>query len=311
MKFKRNLLIIFLAIMTFSLVGCGNSKKKEDNNISSENNITKIEKENSEDNIIEEEQSEVVVSTSVALTEILDALKIKVSGVPSTSYELPESTKDAVEVGNPMSPDLEVIKSLNPDIVVSVDTLGSDYIKLFEDNNIKSEFFSLSSLEGLKETIKTLGERFNKNEKAKELISQIEEKEKNVSNSSESRDVLVLFAAPGSTMIATPSSYIGSLVELVGGKNLVQDSSMPFVTYNKEELTKLNPEKILVMTHAMPEETKKALEKEMASDAAWQSINAVKEGKVIYLDNNYFGMSANLKVIEGLDILKDIVHNEE
>jgi len=279
--------------------------------VSSENNITKSEEENSEDNIIEEEQSEVVVSTSVALTEILDALQIKVSGVPSTSYELPESTKDAVEVGNPMSPDLEIIKSLNPDIVVSVDTLGSDYIKLFEDNNIKSEFFSLSSLEGLKETIKTLGERFNKNEKAKELVSQIEEKEKNVSNSSESTDVLVLFAAPGSTMIATPSSYIGSLVELVGGNNLVQDSSMPFVTYSKEELTKLNPEKILVMTHAMPEETKKALEKEMASDATWQNIKAVKEGKVIYLDNNYFGMSANLKVIEGLDILKDIVHNEE
>ena len=311
MKFKKNLLIIFLAIITFSLVGCGNSNKKEDNKVSSENNITKSEEENSEDNIIEEEQSEVVVSTSVALTEILDALQIKVSGVPSTSYELPESTKDAVEVGNPMSPDLEIIKSLYPDIVVSVDTLGSDYIKLFEDNNIKSEFFSLSSLEGLKETIKTLGERFNKNEKAKELVSQIEEKEKNVSNSSESTDVLVLFAAPGSTMIATPSSYIGSLVELVGGNNLVQDSSMPFVTYSKEELTKLNPEKILVMTHAMPEETKKALEKEMASDATWQNIKAVKEGKVIYLDNNYFGMSANLKVIEGLDILKDIVHNEE
>lgn len=311
MKFKKNLLIIFLAIMTFSLVGCGNFNKKEDNNVSSENNITKDEEKNSEDNLIEEEQIEVVVSTSVALTEILDALGIKVSGVPSTSYELPESTKDAVVVGNPMSPDLEIIKSLNPDIVVSVDTLGSDYIKLFEDNDIKSEFVSLSSLEGLKETIKILGERFNKNEKAEELISQIEEKENNISNSLESKDVLVLFAAPGSTMIATPASYIGSLVELVGGHNLVQDSSMPFVTYNKEELTKLNPEKILVMTHAMPEETKKALEKEMESDAAWQSINAVKEGKVIYLDNNYFGMSANLKVIEGLDILKDIVHNEE
>ena len=36
--------------------------------------------------------------------------------------------------------------------------------------------------------------------------------------------------------------------------------------------------------------------------------NRLKEGKVIYLDNNYFGMSANLKVIEGLDMLSDIVH---
>ena len=70
----------------------------------------------------------------------------------------------------------------------------------------------------------------------------------------------------------------------------------------------LNPEKILVMVHALPEETKAALEAEMASDSAWQNINAVKEGNVIYLDSEYFGMSANLKVIEGLEILSDIVH---
>ena len=109
-------------------------------------------------------------------------------------------------------------------------------------------------------------------------------------------------------MIATAKSYIGSLVEIVGGKNIVEDNSKSFTTYNKEDLALLNPEKILVMVHAMPEETKAALEKEMASDTAWQNINAVKEGKVIYLDNNYFGMSANLKVIEGLDMLSDIVH---
>ena len=120
--------------------------------------------------------------------------------------------------------------------------------------------------------------------------------------------VLVLFAAPGSTMIATTKSYIGSLVELVGGKNIIEDNSTSFTTYNKEDLAMLNPEKILVMVHALPEETKAALEAEMASDSAWQNINAVKEGNVIYLDNEYFGMSANLNVIEGLDMLSDIVH---
>ena len=64
---------------------------------------------------------------------------MKVSGVPKTSYELPESTKGAVEIGNPMSPDLEIIKSLNPTLVVSVDTLGSDYMNLFIENNIPSD----------------------------------------------------------------------------------------------------------------------------------------------------------------------------
>ena len=156
-----------------------------------------------------------------------------------------------------------------------------------------------------------VGEKFDKNEEAKALLEEIESKELEVKEKAESLEnpeVLVLFAAPGSTMIATSKSYIGSLVELVGGKNIIEDNSTSFTTYNKEDLAMLNPEKILVMVHALPEETKVALQAEMASDSAWQNINAVKEGNVIYLDSEYFGMSANLKVIEGLEILSDIVH---
>lgn len=292
MKYKRFMSMIAVGIMTLGLVSCS-SESSEDKTVAVGNG------------------EEVVVATSVAVTEILDALGVKVSGVPTTSYELPDSTKGAVEVGNPMSPDLEIIKSLNPTMVVSVDTLGSDYMNLFTENNIPSEFVSLESLDGLKEAITTLGEKFDKNDEAKALLEQIESKELEVKEKAENLDnpeVLVLFAAPGSTMIATSKSYVGSLVELVGGKNIIEDSSTAFITYNKEDLAMLNPERILVMVHALPEETKAALEAEMASDSAWQNINAVKEGNVIYLDSKYFGMSANLKVIEGLEILSDIVH---
>lgn len=292
MKYKRIISMIAAGVMALSIVSCS-SENSENKSVAVGNG------------------EEVVVATSVAVTEILDALGVKVSGVPTTSYELPESTEGAVEIGNPMSPDLEIIKSLNPTMVVSVDTLGSDYMNLFTENNIPSEFVSLESLDGLKEAITTLGEKFHKNDEAKDLLEEIESKELEVKEKAESLEnpeVLVLFAAPGSTMIATSKSYIGSLVELVGGKNIIEDNSTSFTTYNKEDLDMLNPEKILVMVHALPEETKAALQAEMASDSAWQNINAVKEGNVIYLDSEYFGMSANLKVIEGLEILSDIVH---
>lgn len=293
MKCKRIISIIASAIIGFNMVGCS-SQSSENKNVA-----------------VNADGEEIVVATSVAVTEILDALGVKVSGVPSTSYELPESTEGAVEIGNPMSPDLEIIKSLNPTVVVSVDTLGSDYMELFTQNNIPSEFVSLESLDGLKDAISLLGERFNKKEEAKVLLTDLENKEievKKKAETIENPDILLLFAAPGSTMIATSKSYIGSLVELVGGRNIVEDNSTSFTTYNKEDLAMLNPDKILVMVHALPEETKAALEAEMATDSAWQNIDAVKEGNVVYLDSEYFGMSANLKVIEGLDMLSDIVH---
>ena len=294
MKYKRIMSMIATGILMLNLVSC-----------SSDNNENK--------DVAMESGEEVVVATSVAVTEILDALGVKVSGVPKTSYELPKSTEGAVEIGNPMSPDLEIIKSLNPTIVVSVDTLGSDYMNLFTENNIPSEFVSLESLDGLKEAITILGKKFDKNDEAKNLLNEIELKESEVKKKAETLEnpeILVLFAAPGSTMIATSKSYIGSLVKIVGGKNIVEDNSTSFTTYNKEDLAMLNPEKILVMVHAMPEETKAALEKEMSTDSAWQNIKAVKEGNVVYLNSTYFGMSANLKVIEGLDILSDIVHGD-
>nr|WP_206527663.1 heme ABC transporter substrate-binding protein IsdE [Clostridium perfringens] len=269
--------------------------------------------EESKESLKKENGEEIVVATSVAVTEILDELGVKVSGVPTSSYDLPESTKDAVKVGNPMNPDLEIIKSLNPDVVVSVDTLGEDYKKLFTDNNIPSEFIDLTTLEGLKTSISTLGERFNKKEKANEILNELKVKEDEFSNLSkeEKKDVLLVFAAPGSMMIATPSSYIGNLVDKVGANNIVKDDKKPFVSYSNEEIVKLNPDMVLVMTHGMPEQAKKMAEEKFASDPAWSRIEAVKEGKVYYLENGYFGMSANLKVTESLDKLGEIIYGEK
>ncbi|EIA18505.1 heme ABC transporter substrate-binding protein IsdE [Clostridium perfringens] len=295
MFLKKGIALSLICLLGFGVMGCSNN---------SEESKESLKKENGE---------EIVVATSVAVTEILDELGVKVSGVPTSSYDLPESTKDAVKVGNPMNPDLEIIKSLNPDVVVSVDTLGEDYKKLFTDNNIPSEFIDLTTLEGLKTSISTLGERFNKKEKANEILNELKVKEDEFSNLSkeEKKDVLLVFAAPGSMMIATPSSYIGNLVDKVGANNIVKDDKKPFVSYSNEEIVKLNPDMVLVMTHGMPEQAKKMAEEKFASDPAWSRIEAVKEGKVYYLENGYFGMSANLKVTESLDKLGEIIYGEK
>ncbi|EDT72018.1 MAG: heme ABC transporter substrate-binding protein IsdE [Clostridium perfringens] len=295
MFLKKGIALSLICLLGFGVMGCSNN---------SEESKESLKKENGE---------EIVVATSVAVTEILDELGVKVSGVPTSSYDLPESTKDAVKVGNPMNPDLEIIKSLNPDVVVSVDTLGEDYKKLFTDNNIPSEFIDLTTLEGLKTSISTLGERFNKTEKANEILNELKVKEDEFSNLSkeEKKNVLLVFAAPGSMMIATPSSYIGNLVDKVGANNIVKDDKKPFVSYSNEEIVKLNPDMVLVMTHGMPEQAKKMAEEKFASDPAWSRIEAVKEGKVYYLENGYFGMSANLKVTESLDKLGEIIYGEK
>ena len=291
MNIKKKIITLLSVTMLTFMVGCSSSE-------SNESNVTNSNGE------------EVVVATSVAVTEILDKLGVEVSGVPTTSYELPESTKDATEVGSPMNPDLEIIKSLNPTCVVSVDTLGSDFEKQFTENNIPSMFVNLSTVDGLKETIVNLGEKFDKSEKAVEIIAELENKENelNLSKRENKEDILILFGATGSVMVSTDNSYVGNLVKIAGGNNIFESESSSFIQVNMEEIIKRNPDKILIMTHAVPEEAKKTVEEEFAK-ATWQQLDAIKNNKVYYLENGYFGMSANLKVIEALDKLGAILND--
>lgn len=288
---KKILCLISILMVTFSVIGCSSS-----------------EVDSSKEQATSKDEKQVVVATSVAITEILDRLGVEVSGVPQTSYELPESTKGATEVGSPMNPDMEIIKSLNPTDVICVDTLGSDFEKQFEENNINADFYNLSNVDGLKETIAALGEKFNKQDKANEILDEIKEVEDKVNSNKKSDDkILVLFGAPGSVMVATDKSYIGNLVELAGGNNIFLNATSSFTQINLEEIIKLNPDKILVMTHAVPEAAKKSVEEELSKDL-WKNVNAVKNNDITYLENGYFGMSANLQIVEAVEKLGDILY---
>ena len=301
MKIKR-MITLFIAIATALTMSACSNEEKTDKNIKKE-----------DDKPIVEEQKDTVVATSVAVVEILDKLGVKLAGVPETSYPLPDSTKEATKIGNPMNPDMEIIKSLNPTVTVATDTLGQDYKNLFESNNIPSIFVDLDSVDGLKKSIKDLAKRFNKVEDGDKILKELEEKENSFKDSSKSsqsaKNIMIVFAAPGGVnMLATEESYIGNLVKIVGGENVVKETSGPFVSYSREALSQMNPDKIIVMTHAMPEKTEKEFKETLNTDAAWKDIKAVQDGKVEFLDRTYFGMSANLKVIEALDILSDIIY---
>ena len=47
---------------------------------------------------------------------------------------------------------------------------------------------------------------------------------------------LVLMGLPGSYVIATENSYVGSLVKLAGGENVYQNTDQEFLTVNTEDM---------------------------------------------------------------------------
>lgn len=253
-----------------------------------------------------------LVATSPAVADICDKLELDLVGVCETSGTIPDRYKDITTVGMAMNPDLEIIKSLNPDYILSTNSLQNDLQPKYSSIGIKSIFVNLRSVEGIYDTIEYLGKKFGKEDKAEELVQEYKEfleKYKSENEGKESPKVLILMGLPGSYIVATDNSYVGSLVKMAGGTNVYGDGDgEEFLNANTEDMQLKDPDIILRAAHALPEDVTKMFNDEFATNDIWKHFRAVQNGKVYDLSYDKFGMSAKFNYPEALDELQPLLY---
>lgn len=258
-----------------------------------------------------ETEGQRVVALSVSLVNILAELDVELVGVPESQYELNEKMKDVAKVGVSMSPDVEAIAQLKPTHVISLTTIESMIKPKLEQIGIEGTYLNLENIETLKASIKTLGELFDRNEEAETLINNFEAEVNETLESikeKESPKVLILFGFPGNYLVATPSSFVGQMVELLGGTNVVEDTSMAYAQANLEALLVGKPDIILRMTHGVKEDVIEMFAKEFSENPIWSQFEAVQNGKVFDLDDSLFNVSASLETPTALKELAEILY---
>lgn len=297
MKVKRIIALILSAAAVISLVGCVNQHP--------ESAATKTEA-----------NKEVrLVATSPAVAQICSRLNLDLVGVCNTSGTLPEKYDNVKKVGMAMNPDLETIKSLNPDYVLSPSSLESDLQPKYASIGVKSLFLNLKSVDGMYASIEDLGEKFDRKDEADEMLNEFKtfmDKYKDKNKDKKSPKVLVLMGLPGSYIVATDNSYVGSLVKLAGGTNVYGDGGgEEFLTANTEDMQTKDPDIILRAAHALPDEVKEMFAKEFETNDVWKHFRAVQNGKVYDLDSSLFNMSANFSYSDALEVLQPLLYGDE
>ncbi len=257
------------------------------------------------------EKEHRIISTTVAITEIMDALELDLIGIPTSEKTLPARYKNASQVGFVKNPDLEMIKWLQPTEVFSVSTLQLDLAPVFESAGIEATFLNLDSLEKMQQSILMVGEKYDRTQQAHNVVQTIDEKLAAITKEIASREkptVLILLGIPGSYLVATENSYIGDLVRLCGGVNVVQGEAVEYVASNTEYLQQANPDIILRAAHGMPEEVVEMFDEEFKTNNIWKHFNAVKNNRVYDLEERIFGTTGNLAVEEALDELMKLLY---
>ncbi len=255
-----------------------------------------------------------LVATSPAVAQICNKLNLDLVGICDTAGTLPDRYKDLPQVGMAMNPDLEILKSLEPDYVLSPASLQGDLQPKYAGAGVAALFLNLKSVEGMYASIKGLGDKFGRQKEAKALLDEFDafmDTYEKTTEGKESPRVLVLMGLPGSYIVATESSYVGNLVKLGGGENVYGDGDgMEFLTANTEDMKTKEPDVILRTAHAMPDQVMEMFAEEFQTNDIWKHFKAVQEGRVYDLDPSLFNMSANFSYPEALSSLQPLLYGE-
>lgn len=296
MKLKKILSLVLAGVMALSVTGCVNQHPEETSGTNESGEVR-------------------LVATSPSVVQICNRLDLDLVGICQSTSELPERYDGVTTVGMAMNPDLEIIKSLDPDYILSPATLQNDLQPKYASIGVSSLFLNLKSVEGMYASIEGLGEKFGREEEAAVMLEEFDSfmtefAEKNAGK--ESPKVLVLMGLPGSYIIATDNSYVGSLVKLAGGTNVYGDGDgQEFLFANTEDMKTKEPDVILRAAHGLPDEARKMFAEEFSTNDIWQHFKAVQEGRVYDLDSNLFNMSANFSYEEALKALQPMLYGEE
>lgn len=321
---SRGVLVLSLAAASLLLTGCvnqhpeGTKATTQTETVESMLEITDpVEKqavEVAKAKVRSMEGTPKIIATSPATADICDKLDLDLVGVCSSSIStIPERYQDVTTVGTAMSPDMEIVVSLKPDWILSPISLQSDLQPKYENIGTDWAFLNLRSVQGMYRSIQELGEIFDREEQADTLVKEFQDFYEKYKKKNEGKDhpkVLILMGLPGSYIIATEKSYVGSLVALAGGENVYTDSSQEFLTVNTEDMKTKEPDIILRAAHALPDQVVEMFNEDFKTNDIWKHFDAVKNGRVYDLTYENFGMSATFRYPKALEELQPILYPE-
>lgn len=125
--------------------------------------------------------------------------------------------------------------------------------------------------------------------------------------------VFSMFSGSKSLQANTSATVVGGMVKAMNCSNIA-DSWQGTLDgagrrdINLETVFAANPDIIIIQCHAGADVAKKQVEDTYGSNPVWQSLNAVKNGKVFYLEKTLFHNKPNSRFAEAYQKLAEILY---
>lgn len=224
-----------------------------------------------------------IVSIAPSNTALLIELGLGERIVGVTNWCFFEEVEDVTRVGDIDPLNLELIVSLNPDLIVAHRLNGKEVVDRLTEFGFNVLAFNPNNLEALIESVEILGKVAGVEEKAAELVSEMRAKlgrakEDGGKNKEKGLKVFYLMFDGEPLWTAGPGSFIHETIELAGGINIAGDQPFEWVQIDLEAIYEANPD--IIIYGGDPEE--------IYNSKRWSPLAAAKKSQVYQLDMSVF-----------------------
>lgn len=215
-----------------------------------------------------------IVSLAPSITENLFALGVGDRVVGVTSWcDYPEEAKGKTVIGDALSLNLELLLSLEPDLIVGDASLVQSHLESLKGFGIPTYVIAPTSIAEVQTALVELGAAVGAAEQGKELARAMEEKltelTSSVKRSFRPRVWIEVWNDP--LMTAGPGSFMHELIELAGGENIAGDADTAWPMFSEELVIERDPQVIILTSYNL---------EEVLNRPAWQGTTALKTGCV-------------------------------
>lgn len=226
-----------------------------------------------------------IVSLAPSITENLFALGVGERVVGVTSWcTYPEEAQSRTVVGDALNLNLEVLLSLEPDLVVGDATLVQGHLETLESLGIPTFVIAPSTIAEVEASLVELGAVVGVPQRGEELArameARLQELVGGIERSFRPRVWIEIWHDP--LMTAGPGSFLYELVELAGGENIAGDADNPWPVFSEELVIERDPQVVILTSYNL---------EEALSRPAWQATSAFKNGHVYEVNPDIYSRS--------------------
>ena len=255
-----------------------------------------------------EKAPESIVSLAPVDTEILFALGAGDSVTGRTDYcNYPEEAADVDSIGTYMEPNMELILSKSPDLVVASGFIDDNIRQQLEENGTAIFITNASDLESTEKNIETLGKLIGHDAEAEEVVKNMEDEWTDLSaelgNVKEEKSA---FIDIGSLYSAGPSSLLDNSMQMIKVENVAADADSAWPQLSAEAVVEANPDVYISLYSTL---------EDVQQTAGLSDLACLNEdGGFIYIDDSSVEgdmiQRPGPRYVEGLKVLAELVYPE-